>query len=68
MNNPNSLANTAGDPVAVTNVGKGTKNYDDQTAGEKSPAYKDAINGLANLEGSKDSNVLTVADAKTLVG
>lgn len=64
MNNPNSLANTAGDPVAVTNVGKGTKNYDDQTAGEKSPAYKDAINGLANLEGSKDSNVLTVADAK----
>ena len=64
MNNPNSLAKTAGDPVAVTNVGKGTKNYDDQTAGEKSPAYKDAINGLANLEGSKDSNVLTVADAK----
>ena len=64
MNNPNSLANTAGDPVAVTNVGKGTKNYDDKTAGEKSPAYKDAINGLANLEGSKDSNVLTVADAK----
>ena len=64
MNNPNSLANTAGDPVAVTNVGKGTKNYDDQTAGEKSSAYKDAINGLANLEGSKDSNVLTVADAK----
>ena len=64
MNNPNSLANTAGDPVAVTNVGKGTKNYDDKTAGEKSSAYKDAINGLANLEGSKDSNVLTVADAK----
>ena len=64
MNNPNSLAKTAGDPVAVTNVGKGTKNYDDQTAGEKSPEYKDAINGLANLEGSKDSNVLTVADAK----
>ena len=64
MNNPNSLAKTAGDPVAVTNVGKGTKNYDDQTAGEKTPAYKDAINGLANLEGSKDSNVLTVADAK----
>ena len=64
MNNPNSDGNTAGDPVAVTNVGKGTKNYDDQTAGEKSPEYKDAINGLANLEGSKDSNVLTVADAK----
>lgn len=64
MNNPNSTADTAGNPVAVTNVGKGTKNYDDQTAGEKSPAYKDAINGLANLEGSKDSNVLTVADAK----
>lgn len=64
MNNPNSDGNTAGKPVAVTNVGKGTKNYDDQTAGEKSPEYKDAINGLANLEGSKDSNVLTVADAK----
>ena len=64
MKNPNSDGNTAGDPVAVTNVGKGTKNYDDQTAGEKSPEYKDAINGLANLEGSKDSNVLTVADAK----
>ena len=64
MNNPNSDGNTAGEPVAVTNVGQGTKNYDDQTAGEKSPEYKDAINGLANLEGSKDSNVLTVADAK----
>lgn len=64
MNNPNSDGNTAGEPVAVTNVGKGTKNYDDKTAGEKSPEYKDAINGLANLEGSKDSNVLTVADAK----
>lgn len=64
MNNPNSKGNTAGEPVAVTNVGKGTKNYDDQTAGAKSPEYKDAINGLANLEGSKDSNVLTVADAK----
>ena len=44
---------------------KEVKDDEKATDAEKDP-YEKAATGLANLEGSKDSNALTVADAKNL--
>ncbi|WP_424401779.1 ESPR-type extended signal peptide-containing protein [Pasteurella sp. PK-2025] len=66
-------------PVALKNVAAGTATLDGTHRGDKATgptaiatdtklgeALKNAYNGLANLQGSPDTNAFTVADAKNL--
>ena len=66
----NPLVNINGKYYAKDDVVDGAPKKDakeatPETEAEKDP-YEKAATGLANLEGSKDSNALTVADAKKL--
>ena len=66
----NPLVNINGKYYAQDDVENGAPKKDAQEAekatDEQKDPYEKAATGLANLEGSKDSNALTVADAKNL--